>query len=104
MDTLYEKVEQKVEEIIALLDSSEEIKRLVVLKEQIKKDAIIEQEREQLLKEENPYEKETIERRVQFYSNPLVEEYKKLENDLFFFTMEMSQRLKKLLPERKRCK
>lgn len=104
METLYEKVEQKLEEIITLLDSSLEMKRLVSLKEEMKNDATIQKERKTLLNEENPYDKKIIEKRVAFFSNPLVAEYKRLENDLLFFTMEINQKLAKLLPERKGCK
>lgn len=104
MENLQEKVNIKLDEIIELFNSSQEIKRLEELKNKIKEDKEIEESRKSLLEIENQYSKEYIEKRVRFFSSPLVEEYKSLENELMFLTMEINQKLGNLLPEKKGCK
>lgn len=52
--------------------------------------------------EVNPYQEEYLALRSDIYQLPLVKEYKEMEHDLYYFSLEINQKLKELLPKRER--
>ncbi len=102
--TLYNKIVPQLDEIITLLNKSIDLKRMVTLKEEIKKDLVLKEELKQLKENfTDPYSKEYQELRKKLFADEKIHEYIFLENDLTYFVMELNQLLKELTTERKDC-
>ena len=92
-ESLYEKIDYHLTKIIQLLDQSDELKQMEQWKEKI--------ENEEL--EKNPYDPAYQKLRKELFEEEKIKNYKKLENDLYYFTLELSKELKELIPERGHC-
>lgn len=86
----------KVDEIIATIDSSDEVKRFKSIKESLlsNKELI---DKISLLKKENGYDSKYIEQKKEILFNPDFREYKEYENDLYFLVQEINLKLGTLL-------
>lgn len=86
----------KVDEIIATIDSSDEVKRFKAIKESLlsNKELI---DKISLLKKENGYDSKYIEQKKEILFNPEFREYKEYENDLYFLIQEINLKLGTLL-------
>ena len=86
----------KVYEIIDLLKESKEIEEFLKLKETIKQDTVILPLLKYIKENENIYTNEYIELKRQLLTNEKVKKYKKIENDLYFLSLDMNRRLNKI--------
>ena len=103
-ETLYEKIDHHLSKIIDLLDQSDELKQMEQWKEKILNDAILKQKINKLKElEANPYDPSYQKIRKELFEEEKIKNYKKLENDLYYFTLELSKELKELIPERGHC-
>lgn len=86
----------KVDEIIAIIDSSDDVKRFMTLKENLlaNKELI---NKISLLKDETSYDSKYIDQKKEILLNPEFREYKELENDLYFLIQEINLKLGTLL-------
>lgn len=86
----------KVDEIIAIIDSSNDVKRFKTIKESLlsNKELI---DKISLLKKENGYDSKYIEQKKEILFNPEFKEYKEYENDLYFLVQEINLKLGTLL-------
>ena len=103
-ESLYEKIDHHLTKIIQLLDQSDELKQIEQWKEKIVNDATIKQKINKLKElEKNPYDPAYQKLRKELFEEEKIKNYKKLENDLYYFTLELSKELKELIPERGHC-
>ena len=103
-ESLYEKIDHHLTKIIQLLDQSDELKQIEQWKEKIVNDATIKQKINKLKElEKNPYDTDYQKLRKELFEEEKIKNYKKLENDLYYFTLELSKELKELIPERGHC-
>ena len=103
-ESLYEKIDYHLTKIIQLLDQSDELKQMEQWKEKIENDATIKQKINKLKElEKNPYDPAYQKLRKELFEEEKIKNYKKLENDLYYFTLELSKKLKELIPERGHC-
>lgn len=92
----------KVYEIIDLFNESKEVNEFLNLKEEIKKEPEIKTLLKQIKENDNIYTKEYIELKRRLLTNEKVKQYKKIENDLYFLSLDMNKKLKKI-NEKKSC-
>ena len=91
----------KLEELFLKLDNCDEIKLMLIIKEQIKKD----QELSELLNKYrtlDKYDPKFLEVKKQIIDNKLVKQYHSLENQLYLTVLETNNKLKTLI-DKKRC-
>lgn len=85
----------KMNELVNLLNSDDRIRRLCVLKEELKKDDNLIKKIE-LLRKYNEYTNEYLKIKKEIFENTKFVEYKELENEINFLILEINQKLKEL--------
>ena len=96
-------ISDKLDELIDEIDNNPKVLKLKQLKEQIYKDENLKQQLEQFRNLDNEYSSKYIELKKLILENPLVKEYKLLENELYFCVLEVNKRLNTLLDRKKCC-
>lgn len=99
---MIDEINDNLNELLDEIDNNPKILRLKELKEQIYKDKELKQKLEDFRNLNNEYSSKYIELKKEILDNPLVKEYKTLENELYFCVLEMNKRLNTLL-DRKKC-
>ena len=99
---MIDQINDKLNELLDEIDNNPKILRLKELKEEIYKDQTLKQQLEDFRNLDNEYFSKYVELKKQILANPLVKEYKALENELYFCVLEMNKRLNVLL-DRKKC-
>ena len=99
---MIDEINDNLNELLDEIDNNPKIFRLKELKEQIYKDKELKQKLEDFRNLNNEYSSKYIELKKEILDNPLVKEYKTLENELYFCVLEMNKRLNTLL-DRKKC-
>ena len=93
----------KIDELINIFEESNEIKRLIELKENIYKDETIKKDINTFNNiKDNPYNSELVEIRKRLLNNPDIKEYKQIENELLLLTLSINQKLNSLT-DKKGC-
>lgn len=93
----------KIDELINIFEESNEIKRLIELKENIYKDETIKKDINTFNNiKDNPYNSELVEIRKRLLNNPDIKEYKQIENELLLITLSINQKLNSLT-DKKGC-
>ncbi len=92
----------KVYEILNIIDSSDLVLRYKKLKEDITNDISIKNDLDDLKKLSNEYSQEYIEIKKKLITNPKIKEYKQLENELYFLTLDINKKLK-VINDKKSC-
>ena len=87
----------KIDELINLLDNSEDVKRLLVLKDKLMSDKELLNKISLVKDEKNPYSSEYIALKNEIISSDEYREYKCIENDLYYLVQDINIRLKSLL-------
>ena len=87
-----------LDEIISLLESNKDIKRLVDLKNTLLKDDEMLKKIEKV--QTSDYSKEYIEVKKEILESETLKEYKELERDLYFLVQEINKRLNSLTKEK----
>ena len=95
-------VNDKLIELIDLIDNNPKILRLKYLKDKIYEDNEIKESLEKFRSLDNQYCDEYVKLKKQILDNSLVKEYKILENELYFCVLEINKKLNTLL-DRKKC-
>lgn len=85
----------KMNELVNLLNSDDRIRRLYVLKKELKKDDNLIKKIE-LLRKYNEYTNEYLKIKKEIFENTKFVEYKELENEINFLILEINQKLKEL--------
>jgi Uncharacterized conserved protein len=91
---------EKLDELIAIFENSEEIKRIEELKEKIYSDKLLKHLLDEYKKENNEYSDSYIKLKREIINNDLVSEYRELENKLYFLIFEINKKLSTLTNER----
>ena len=91
----------KIDELINIFDNSPEIKKLDKLKKELYQD----QELKDLITKyqeyrDTSYSGDKVKIKKEIINNKLVNEYKKLEEQLYFLVLEINKRLKTLTEEK----
>lgn len=93
----------KIDELINIFEESNEIKRLIELKENIYKDETIKKDINTFNNiKDNPYNSELVEIRKKLLNNPDIKEYKQIENELLLITLSINKKLNSLT-DKKGC-
>lgn len=93
----------KIDELINIFEESNEIKRLIELKENIYKDETIKKDINTFNNiKDNPYNSELVEIRKRLLNNPDIKEYKQIENELLLITLSINKKLNSLT-DKKGC-
>lgn len=88
----------KLDEFITLIEESDEFKRLLCLKKEIKNSSEISKMMDLFHKEENNvYSSSYVDIKRKILENETVSEYKKLEKEFSFLFLEFSNKLEKLI-------
>ena len=95
-------INDKLNDLIGEINNNPKVLRLKELKEQIYKDKKLKELLEKLRALDNEFSNEYVELKKQILDNPLVKEYKNLENELYFCVLEINKKLNTLL-DRKKC-
>lgn len=93
------KINNKVEELINILDNDSRIKRLYELKVELNNDKSLMSKIESL-KILDQYSTEYKDIKLDLFKNPKFVEYKELENEINILILEINQKLKTLTDER----
>lgn len=93
------KINDKVEELIDILNNDKRVKRLKVLKEELNKDEELISKIE-YLKKLDQYSIDYRNLKKELFQNPKFVEYKELENKISIIILEINQKLKNLTNER----
>ena len=91
---------EKLDELLAVFDNSEEIKQLKDIKEKIYSDKDLEKIITEYKKTNTKYNDSSVELKREIINNKLVSEYKLLENNLYFLVLEINKKLNTLINER----
>ena len=94
-----EKINNKLEELIDILNNDRRVKRLKVLKEELNKDEELISKIE-YLKKLNQYSIDYRNLKKELFQNPKFVEYKELENEISIIILEINRKLKNLTNER----
>lgn len=86
----------KVYEIIELFEESKEIETFLSLKKEIENNQELASCIAKIKEEQNTYTSEYIQLKKQVLANKKVKEYKKLENALYFLSLDINRKLKKI--------
>lgn len=95
-------INEKLNDLIGEIDNNPKVLRLKELKEEIYKDKKLKELLEKFRALDNEFSNEYVELKKQILDNPLVKEYKNLENELYFCVLEINKKLNTLL-DRKKC-
>ena len=98
---MYEKIDNKITEIIDIFDKDPTINKMKMLKKALLQDKNITtklQEYEKLLI--NPYDKKCINIKKDLLADTRFKEYKKLEDELFILVLKINEKLRNLLGEK----
>lgn len=95
-------INNKIEEIILLLENSREVKKYKQLKKEIMEDEEIKKELLKFKEEKNIYSPSYVEAKKKIITNKKVKEFKKYENELYFLALDINRKLKKV-NTRKKC-
>lgn len=93
------KINDKVEELIDILNNDRRVKRLKVLKEELNKDEELISKIE-YLKKLDQYSVDYRNLKKELFQNPKFVEYKELENEISIIILEINRKLKNLTNER----
>ncbi len=93
------KINDKVEELIDILNNDKRVKRLKVLKEELNKDEELISKIE-YLKKLDQYSIDYRNLKKELFQNPKFVEYKELENKISIIILEINRKLKNLTNER----
>ena len=93
------KINDKVEELIDILNNNRRVKRLKVLKEELNKDEELISKIE-YLKKLDQYSVDYRNLKKELFQNPKFVEYKELENEISIIILEINRKLKNLTNER----
>ena len=93
------KINNKVEELINILNNDSRIKRLYELKVELNNDKSLKSKIESL-KILDQYSTEYKDIKLDLFKNPKFVEYKELENEINILILEINQKLKTLTDER----
>ena len=101
-------MEDKIEEILTdiktIFEQSEDLKRMQKIKNDILSDRDLMAKISKLQElANNPYAESYRNLRKELFANEKIKAYKQEENDLYYFSLEISELLKPLLNERKHC-
>lgn len=97
-----EKILDRIDNLFKELDNCNEILKMKKLKEEITSNEELKNLLEKYRNMDNKYSKEYVELKKQIIENPLISEYRSLEDELYFTVLEMNKRLNKLV-DKKRC-
>lgn len=97
-----EKILEELDALFNNLDKCDEIIKIKKLKEQIKTDKELKNLLEKYHSIDNKYSKEYVDLKKKIIENPIINEYRSLENELYFTVLEMNKKLNKLT-DKKRC-
>lgn len=93
----------KLDELINIFDTSEEIKKLKDLKEKIYSNNTLKLKLEKFNKiKDNPYSNEYISIKKEILATTEIKEFKDIENELLLLTLAINQKLN-ILTKNKRC-
>jgi len=87
----------KLDELISLLDNSEDVKRMVYLKEKLMNNKLLLDKISLVKDESNHYSNEYISLKNEIISSDDYKEYKSIENDLYYLVQDINAKLKTLL-------
>lgn len=93
------KINDKVEELIDILNNDRRVKRLKVLKKELNKDEELISKIE-YLKKLDQYSVDYRNLKKELFQNPKFVEYKELENEISIIILEINRKLKNLTNER----
>lgn len=93
------KINDKVEELIDILNNDKRVKRLKVLKEELNKDEELISKIE-YLKKLDQYSIDYRNLKKELFQNPKFVEYKELEGEISIIILEINRKLKNLTNER----
>lgn len=93
------KINDKVEELIDILNNDRRVKRLKVLKKELNKDEELISKIE-YLKKLDQYSVDYRNLKKELFQNPKFVEYKELENEISIIILEINRKLKDLTNER----
>lgn len=103
--TLEECVLNHLDQIKKTLDKSNCWKEIETLKKEINDSNKIQSQLTKLKKlENNPYDIEYRNLRNLLFQNPKIKKYKYYERELFYFNLELNQKLKEILPRKEEFK
>lgn len=97
-----EKILDRIDTLFKELNNCDEILKMKKLKEEITSNEELKNLLEKYRNMDNKYSKEYVELKKQIIENPLISEYRSLEDELYFSVVEMNKRLNKLV-DKKRC-
>ncbi len=97
-----EKILDRIDSLFKELNNCDEILKMKKLKEEITSNEELKNLLEKYRNMDNKYSKEYVELKKQIIENPLISEYRSLEDELYFTVLEMNKRLNKLV-DKKRC-
>lgn len=97
-----EKILDRIDNLFKELDNCNEILKMKKLKDEITSNEELKNLLEKYRNMDNKYSKEYVELKKQIIENPLISEYRSLEDELYFTVLEMNKRLNKLV-DKKRC-
>lgn len=88
---------EKLDEFYSEVDDCSEIKEMIKLKEIIYNDNKLKELLDKYRNNDNKYDTELILLKKQIISNPLIVKFRELETNLYFVTLEINQKLNKLV-------
>lgn len=95
---------EKINELLAIFENSDEIKKMEILKKEIFKNKKIKEKLDKYNKiKDNVYSSELINLKKEILDIEEIKEYKKLENDLLLLTFSINQKMNRLV-NAKGCK
>ena len=95
-------LQKKLDELFVELNNSKEIKQLAFFKEEIKKDNELKVLLEEYHNSANYYDPKIIDIKRQIINNPIIKEYRSLEDELYYSVLEVNKKLETLF-DKKRC-
>lgn len=97
-----EQILEKLDNLFNNLDKCDEVIKMKQLKQEIESNEELKCLLEKYHNTDNKYSKEYVELKKQIIENPSINEYRSLENELYFTVLEMNKKLNKLV-DKKRC-
>ena len=92
-----EKIFEKLEQLYTEINNCEEIKKLLELKNKIYNDTDLKEKLEKCKNSVNKYDSYYVAVKKEIIDNPLIKEYRELENELYFIVLEMNRKLNSLI-------
>lgn len=93
---------EKLDKLCSEIDNNDKVKELLDLKKQIYEDNKLKEMLEKYRNSSNNYNAEFIALKSDIVNNPLIKKYRKIENELYFITLEINKRLNSLT-DKKGC-